>query len=193
MNKHYTTMHKVGSSLALAASLLTLGAEGSAQRRAPDFALEGTSGATRRLSSYAGRVVILVYEDRDSSQQNDALKRELAARAQDATLSREVALLPIANLDGYGWWPARGFARDAVVDIARQQHHEILIDWSSTVARAYRFEPRTSHVLVIDRSGLVRYEAAGGLDAAQRAEFFRVLETVVGSEARPAQRAAQAP
>lgn len=140
--------------------------------RAPEFALEGTAGQTRRLRDYLGRVVILMYEDRDSNQQNDALKRELAQRARSQDLTHDVAVVPVANLSGYHFWPAEGFARDAVVDIARQQQIEILIDWTGSMASAYRFRAGVSYVMVLDRAGRVLFRHAGPLAAQQRVRFF---------------------
>lgn len=142
---------------------------------APDFALEGTSGQTRRLRDYRGRVVILIYEDRDSNQQNNELKRELAERARAQDLTRDVAVVPVANLSSYSFWPASGFARDAVIDIAREQGMEILIDWSSTMSGAYRFRPSTSYVMVLGRDGRVLFRHAGMLPPRARMRFFSVI------------------
>ena len=142
---------------------------------APDFALEGTSGQTRRLRDYRGRVGILIYEDRDSNQQNNELKRELAERARAQDLSRDVAVVPVANLSSYSFWPASGFARDAVIDIAREQGMEILIDWSSTMSGAYRFRPSTSYVMVLGRDGRVLFRHAGMLPPRARMRFFSVI------------------
>lgn len=143
--------------------------------RAPEFSLEGTAGHTRRLRDYLGRVVILMYEDRDSNQQNDTLKRELAARARVQDMTRDVAVVPVANLSGYHFWPAEGFARDAVVDIARQQQIEILIDWTGSMASAYRFRAGVSYVMVLDRAGRVIFRHAGPLPAQQRTRFFNAI------------------
>ena len=149
--------------------------------RAPDFALESTTGATRHLRDYRGRVVIILYEDRDSNQQNDTLKRELAERARREDLTRDVALVPVANLSGYNFWPARGYARDAVVEIARTQSHEIMIDWSGDMATSYRFRAGQSHVLVVSRDGSVLFRTSGALSARFRQEFFNVLTQAVSS------------
>ncbi|MEZ4406062.1 MAG: hypothetical protein R3A52_06270 [Polyangiales bacterium] len=149
--------------------------------RAPGFSLEGTSGRTRRLSDYRGRVVILMYEDRDSNQQNDTLKRELSERARAQDLSSTVAVVPVANLSGYDFWPARGYARDAVVDIARQQGIEILIDWSGAMASSYRFRPSTSYVMVLSRDGRVMYRHAGPMSPHHRLRFFNAVSDAMSA------------
>lgn len=147
---------------------------------APAFACEGTSGATRRLTDYLGRAVIVVYEDRDSNHQNDVLKQELAARANAQDLTRDVSVVPVANLSGFDFWPARGYARDAVVEIAREQRMEILIDWTGAMARAYRFRPGVSYVMVLSREGRVLFRHAGTLNSGARRSFFNAVAEAIG-------------
>ena len=142
---------------------------------APTPASPTAPADARRLRDYRGRVVILIYEDRDSNQQNNELKRELAERARSQDLSRDVAVVPVANLSSYSFWPASGFARDAVIDIAREQRMEILIDWSSSMSGAYRFRPSTSYVMVLDRDGRVLFRHAGMLPPRARMRFFSVI------------------
>lgn len=148
---------------------------------APEFSCEGTSGRTRHLSHYLGRAVIIVYEDRDSNHQNDVLKEELAARARAQDLSQDVSVVPVANLSGFSFWPAQGFARDAVLDIARQQQMEILIDWTGEMARAYRFRPAMSYVMVLSREGRVLFRHAGTLDASARGRFFNAVSEAIAT------------
>lgn len=148
---------------------------------AAEFSCEGTGGSTRHLADYLGRAVIVMYEDRDSNHQNDALKEELATRARAQDLTRDVAVVPVANLSGFNFWPARGFARDAVVEIARAQRMEILIDWSGEMARAYRFRPGTSYVLVLSREGRVIFRHAGTLNSSARRGFFNAVAEAMAS------------
>ncbi len=148
---------------------------------APEFSCEGTSGRTRHLSHYLGRAVIIVYEDRDSNHQNDVLKQELAARARAQDLTQDVSVVPVANLSGFAFWPAQGFARDAVLDIARQQQMEILIDWTGEMARAYRFRPAMSYVMVLSREGRVLFRHAGTLDASARGRFFNAVSESIAT------------
>lgn len=142
--------------------------------------LDGTEHGARRLGDYRGRVVVLFYEDRDSASQNELLKQEMSARAQEAGLARQVVLLPIANLEAFDFWPARPIARGHVVDIARRFGIEILIDWSGATAQAWGFAKRQSHVLVLDGEGRPLFRESGPLDGAARGRFFAVLGQAVG-------------
>lgn len=143
--------------------------------RAPDFSVESTAGRTRRLRDYLGRVVIIIYEDRDSNQQNNPLKEALAARARREDLSRDVSLVAVANLSAYDFWPARGYARDAVIEIAQQMGYELMIDWTGAMSTAYRFRPGRSHVMVLSRDGRVLFRHAGPMSSEARESFFALL------------------
>ena len=144
--------------------------------------LEGTSGKTRTLSDYAGKVVVLIYEDRDSATQNTELKRELAARAQTSPKAKQVRLLPVADLHAYDFWPARGFARKAVVDAAGKAGVEILMDWQGSAARVLRLVPRQSQVLLFDAGGSLVFRGAGALTTDERSKFFAALDAAVGRD-----------
>lgn len=148
---------------------------------APEFSCEGSSGATRRLRNYLGRAVVIVYEDRDSNHQNDVLKRELEDRVRAQGLASAVSVVPVANLSSFNFWPAMGYARDAVVDIARQQRTEVLIDWSGHMARDYRFRPGVSYVMVLSREGRVLFRHAGTLQASARSRFFNALTNAIAA------------
>jgi hypothetical protein len=177
--KHDTSIFAAMAAVVVASVDPPLASAQQAPASAPEFALEGTTGAQRRLRDYRPRVVVLVYEDRDAGSQNQALKDELARRAATSGLARHVALLPIADLHGYDFWPARGFARDAVVDIARRLGVEILIDWRGDVGRAYRMARGASNVVIVGRDGRVVYRSSGPLDAARREVFFRALDGAI--------------
>src|SRR5262245_31712528 len=88
----------------------------SAAAAAPvDFSLPTTAERELSFASMRGKVVVLFYEDRGTRNDNQRLKDSLQrALAADAALGARVAVLPVANVSGYDFWPARWFARRAV-------------------------------------------------------------------------------
>jgi hypothetical protein len=146
---------------------------------APELALPDTTGRAHRLDSERGKPVVIVHEDRHATAQNTELKRELAERGRQSELAKQVVLWPIADLAGLDFWPARGFAREAVERAAHDFGVEILVDWTGEVARRWSFPPRVSSVVIVDRSGMVRYRHEGTLDANERKNFFAILGTVL--------------
>ena len=164
--------------------LLAFSSSSSAEPRpAPSFALESTGGARRSLADYAGRVVLLMYEDRDAQDENALLKAEVRRRIRQELLGRSLAVVPIADVRRYDYWPARSVVRAAVADQAKALGAEILLDWNGDIARRYGFRTPGSNVALIGRSGELLYQYAGALAAEQRRRFHELLS---GALVRPA-------
>jgi len=152
------------------------------ERPLPDLELEGTSGETHHLRDYQGQVLVLVYEDKQSSRQNWNLKIAMRDRAERTDLKRKVTFLPIADLDGYGFFAVRPFARSKVRGMAEKFGIEILIDWSGEIAKVFGFQPEQSNVLIVDRRGKVVFRKSGALDLQERDRFFSTLDrTIAGT------------
>lgn len=152
-------------------------------RQAPWFSLESSSGATRTLKSYRGRVVLLMYEDRDSGGVNAALKAEVARRFKAESLATKVVVVPVADVHRYNSWPARKIVRAKVAEKAKVLGAEILLDWTGDIARAYGFSSPGSNVVLIGRSGNLLYKKSGPLDEAERARFHQILSGALGTRA----------
>jgi predicted transcriptional regulator len=147
----------------------------------PDTELEGTGGGTHRLADYLGRVLVVFYEDRNSSRQNAKLKEDMRERAQHTDLAKKVTFLPIADLDGYGFFAVKPFARSAVRSMAEKFGIEILMDWSGDLVQALGLAPEKSNVLILDRAGRVVYRATGALGPEDRDRFFHALDSAAAS------------
>jgi hypothetical protein len=148
---------------------------------APWFSLESTAGGMRTRASYAGQVVLLMYEDRDSTQLNATLKDEVRSRAQREHLGSQLAVVPVADVRRYDHWPARTIVRRAVVAEAKSLGLEILMDWSGAIFRAYGFRAPGSNVVLLGRDGTRLYQVAGALDAGERGRFHAILTRALAS------------
>jgi hypothetical protein len=157
--------------------------------KAPGFKLEGTSGLTRTLASYSGRVALLMYEDRDSGEVNAALKTEVDHRIHYDERGRDLVVVPIADLRNYNRFGVRPFVRRAVVGKARSLGVEILLDWSGDILRAYGFVAPGSNVALVGRDGSLVYFKRGPLDQAERRRFHQALSEALAVPFRAAQRA----
>lgn len=142
--------------------------------------LHRTDGREVMLSSHRGKPQVLFYEDRDSTEQNATLKRELFARGREEGLLESVGVIAIANLKAYDWFPARGFAVAAVRDAERIAGIPVLVDWRGALRLPpWSLPAKTSSVVVLDPQGLVAFEVSGALTSTQRAELFAVLKRLL--------------
>jgi hypothetical protein len=155
--------------------LVFTGAAFAGPRQAPSFSLESTAGARRSLVDYRGRVVLLMYEDRDSQEQNAALKAEVRRRIREESLGRNLVVVPVADVRRYDYWPARSVVRAAVADQAKALGAEILLDWEGDIARRYGFRTPGSNVALIGRVGELLYQGTGALAADERGRFHHLL------------------
>jgi len=152
---------------------------------APWFALEGSTGATRTLWSYAGRVLLLMYEDRDSRELNGALKREVQRRFSTERQANQLVVVPVADVHRYDYWPARGVVRKAVSKEARRLGAEILLDWKGEVLRRYGFRSPGSNVALVGHdSTLLYHHVALPLTPSERAAFHQALSAALAARAR---------
>lgn len=128
------------------------------------------------LRTLRGKPVVVVVENKDAKTQNLALKRELAKRVQAGKALRDVRVIAIADLRGYGGWPIRGFARDAVRKESSRIGAPIYCDFSGAAVTTFDANTGASNVVIFDRAGKAVWASSGPLDASQRARLFLRLE-----------------
>jgi hypothetical protein len=163
--------------LATAVDARALPTQGAAR---PDVALEDAWDRAIHLERYLGMPMLVLYEDKGSTTENAALKAELARLAEGDRYKERVALVAVADVTGYDYWPVRGFVKSAIRDESRKQKTPIYCDWDGHVRRALDLEQGTSNVLLFGRDGKVLFAHAGPLSEGARAELLARLRSEVG-------------
>lgn len=140
-----------------------------------DVELESSlTGRTVRLSSMRSRVIVLFYEDREHIPQNEELKGNLQRFIADNHLEPQLAMVPIANADGYASFG--GLVRTGLGEAARRIGLDILIDWDRRMYSApFSMRPAASNVLVLDRQGRITFRHAGLVGTGERTGLFRAI------------------
>lgn len=146
----------------------------------PDVVLEDAWDRQVAMGKLGAKPVLVVYEDEASSKQNNAFKAELAELAKGDRYKTRVALLAVADLDGYDYWPVRGFVKDAIRSESRKQQLSILCDWSGKFRKALGLIKGSSNVVLYGKNGKVLFSHAGPLSAEQRATLISSLRSQVG-------------
>jgi len=133
------------------------------------------------LRSVNGKPTLVIYEAKEASTQNEALKRELSTLAKGDAYRDKVALVPVADLRGYDFWPAKGFVRDAIRDESKKAGTTIYCDWDGGAARALGAATGKSSVVLLSRTGRVLFSAEGALDEAKRKLLIETLRAEVAA------------
>lgn len=145
----------------------------------PEVELTDAWNRSIRLSNYRGMPVLVVYEDKGSSAQNGPLKEELATLAKGDKYRRLIALVAVADLTGYDYWPIRGFVRSAIRSESSKQGTVIYCDWDGHIRAALGLERNESNVVLYGRDGSVLYAHAGPMTSDERRTLIAVLRAQV--------------
>jgi hypothetical protein len=165
----------------VAAVSLVAGAVEAEPRRVdgPASGLEDAWGHRVDARALDARPVLVVYEDRASSSENEEFKRELSGAARGGVFASKIALLAVADVESYDFWPARPLVADAIKQLSRRFGTDIYCDWDGSFRAALGLHRGSSNVLVIDRSGRVTFAHAGRMTVVDRSAALDALRRAV--------------
>ncbi len=132
------------------------------------------------LSRLGAKPVLIVYEDKDSATQNQAFKNDLANLARGDRYRDTVGLVAIADVQGYDYWPVRGFVKDAIKDESRKFGTVIYCDWDGAARRTLGLRRGTSSVILYGKDGKVIFSHEGAMSADERQQAIVLLRAQVG-------------
>lgn len=131
------------------------------------------------LRSINGKPILVLYEDKDSAKVNEALKADLSRLAKGDRYRTAVALVPVADVQSFDFWPVRGFVKDAIRSESKKQGATIYCDWDGSLQRAAGFKRGTSSVMLVGRDARVLFAHEGALPAEQRERLIGLLRAEV--------------
>ncbi len=146
----------------------------------PELRLVDAWDRTLDTARLSGRPVLVVHEDKDSSKQNQAFKDDLAALARGNRYVRRIALVAIADVEGYDYWPVRGFVKDAIKSESAKVNTVIYCDWNGDVRRALGLRRGVSNVVLYGAEGTVLFAHEGALSTDQRRRVIELLRQQIG-------------
>jgi ceramide glucosyltransferase len=159
--------------LSEAFALPTVGKQGK------NVSLEDADGHVTPMEEMLGKPILIVYEDKGSSQQNQAFKDELARLAKGDKYKNKVSLAAVADLTAYNYWPVKGFVKDAIRKESKKFGTTIFCDWTGHVRDGYTFRQGVSSIVLMDPSGKVLFASEGSMSAAQRKKAIDMLRAQV--------------
>jgi hypothetical protein len=142
---------------------------------APNARIEDADGRSLELKSWKGKPILIVYEDKDSAQQNQALKDDLSKLAKGDRYKSSVALAAVADVSSYDYWPVRGFVKDAIREESKKQGTPIYCDWNGSFRAVYQLRRGMSNVVLVSRDGRVLFAAEGAVSAPERKRLITLL------------------
>ena len=145
----------------------------------PSASVEDADGHALDTRSVGKKPLLVIYEDKDSATVNQAMKDDLAKLAKGDKYKKSVALVPVADVSAYDFWPVKGFVKDSIRAESRKVGATIYCDWSGAFRSALGIARGTSSVVLVGRDGKVRFTSQGALRAADRAKLIEMLRAEV--------------
>jgi hypothetical protein len=146
----------------------------------PSASLRDADDHVLSFSSLQGKPTLIVYEDKGSATQNQAFKDDLKRLAQGDKYQRSIALVAVADLSGYDYWPVRGFVKKAIRDESRKFGTTIYCDWGGAFRQAVGLARGRSNVVLYGKNGRVLFAREGVLSEQDRKTVIGLLRTEVG-------------
>lgn len=147
---------------------------------APPFHLESGDRRTLSLDQLRGRVALILYETKDTTEENRPLKNEIAALyARSSPPGVRSAVLPVINCSS-AHWPVSAVWRSRLKEHSEKEGLVIYGDWDGKMFSDYGMQDKASNVLVIDGAGVVCYFRSGRLAPGEIRLVIKLLKKLEG-------------
>lgn len=144
--------------------------------RLGEFVLLDPDEKPLRFSAMAGRPVLIIYEDKDTSSQNRNFKQRLNRMARSGAMPAKFAVLPVADVHKFDFWPARQMARDQLKLRSRELGHVLFADWSGEAFKRIGVPGGSSVLVLVDAEGKVVFAAAGALENDRQVRLMQLIK-----------------
>jgi hypothetical protein len=178
-NRFQKTASVIAAAALVALGGATAGAVPKEGDKAPNARVEDADGRVLEMKSLKGKPILIVYEDKDSAQQNDVLKKELSRLARGDKYKSMIALAAIADVSSYDFWPVKGFVKDAIREESKKAGTTIYCDWDGRFRSTYKIREGTSNVILVGKDGHVLFAAEGSLKAPERKRLLDLIKAQV--------------
>ncbi len=177
----------IQKNLILAVTLLSLlsargssPASGPIGSEAPDFRVQSGDDKKLTLDMIKGKVIIIFYESKDIVENNQRLKQELNKLyyAQTEPVKEGLVRLPIINCSD-AVWPFVGIWKRKLREHSSKEGLVINCDWNGKMSSDYKMRADESNVLIIDKSGRIRFFTSGEVKAEGINDVKELLKALV--------------
>ena len=127
-----------------------------------------------------GKVTAIFYENKDVVGANKLLKDELNKLYREQTdASKEILVrLPIIDCSKASWF-SRGMWKRGLRVHSRKELTTIYCDWDGKMFSDYRMKDGVSNVVILDKSGRIRFSISRDVTAEEIDDVKRLLMTLI--------------
>lgn len=174
--KHLITAAISVTALSFASSAVALPKVGV---RPKTFEVSDTNDRSYRFDRLAaGGATLVMYVDKQGSEQNGRILERLQRMRQTDASLRSVKFVPIIDVAQYNGWPKRAFAKKALREEAKRKGVTIYADWEAAGRSVLAAESGRSNLFLLDKDGRLVWASAGQLAPAQEDDLINRLHAV---------------
>jgi len=143
-----------------------------AENPAPAFKVMSGDNKELSLDDIKGKVAVIFYETKDTSERNRQLKNELNRfyDAQPDSVKKSILRIPVINCKGVIF---TGIWNDNLKQSSQKEGITIYGDWDGKMFLAYGITDKESNLIIIGRDGIIKYSFAGRV---QEKDFGRIKD-----------------
>lgn len=136
------------------------------------------------LRELRGRVLVVLHQDKDSSDENRSLKDRLGQLVQ--AYPQRLTLIALADVGGYDFWPARKYVKEALQPLRALGGALVLCDWQGAIRKQYGLRKAQSAIFIVAPDGELRYLQRGVATSEQAAEVLELTTQLAAPSAATA-------
>lgn len=142
-----------------------------------DFTVHDADDKVAKFSVLrAGHPTLVFYEDKDGGEQNERFKQRLGKLQGKSPSAKKVAIVAIADVKSWDFWPAKGFVKDALKSAGKKAGITVWADWSGGGRTSLSAASNASNIVLLDPSGKVAWASTGKLTPAQEDDLLDRLD-----------------
>src|ERR1044071_7498261 len=155
----------------------SLAASGFIGSAAPQFRVQSGDNKELTLDMIKGKVAVIFYENKDIVDANKTLKDELNKLYYEQTeaLKDVLVRLPIIDCSG-AVWPFVGVWKNKLREYSKKEGVTIYCDWKGKMSSDYKMAPGVSNVVIINKSGTIRFFTSRDVNAEKINEVKELLK-----------------
>ncbi len=134
--------------------------------KAPDFELPDQNEQVHTLRSFAGQTVVLIAGDKNGEEQCHQWGALIHKK-----YGRQIRIVRIANVR-----KAPFFLKGKIKNDFKKDPHSVLFDWDGIVFRSYGFKDEVPNIVLVDKSGILRFLYSGSPEPRSVDRLFREID-----------------
>lgn len=125
---------------------------------APNLSVESGDGKVMTLDMLRGKVIVLVYNTRDTSDRNAKLREALNKFYEAQSGERKYNCFKLVIIDcSSAFFPIDFIWKKKLIEASKAKRMDIYGDWDGKVSDDYGFNLKDSNFVIIDKNGSIRY------------------------------------